>query len=109
MNLCRHRQSRFSGRLNLYELIFMQRRTIAMRCKMRFLAIPAACLGLILSCPGCGNTDVNETHFAGQTGQLKQQPSLPPPKTQKEYYERQQKQNQAAPKKAEAESTKGTS
>jgi hypothetical protein len=89
-------------------MLFMQRRTIAMRCNTRFLALPAACLGLSLICPGCGNTDVNETPSAGQTGQLKQQPSAPPPKSQKEYYERQQQANQATPKKGGAETTKGT-
>jgi hypothetical protein len=70
----------------------LSRRTIAVRIRTRFFALPAACLSLAVFGTGCDNSSVNETTPAGtQASTAAPANNAPPPKSVKEYYERTQK------------------
>lgn len=70
-----------------------------MRFRTRFLALSAACLGLTIFVPGCDNS----TNESGSTGKEGTGPSTykdggAPPVSQKEYFERLQKEKAATTK-----------
>jgi hypothetical protein len=84
-----------------------------MRIQTKGFALAAACLCLTVGGLGCGNTNVNETPSTGSkgaTGATNYKDGGAPPKTIKEFYEREQKarggvsanKSAVAPKPAEA-------
>lgn len=79
-----------------------------MRIRTKLFVLSATCLGLTLIVSGCDNSTVNESTSTGKegTGPSTYKDGGAPPQSQKEYYERLQKEkadtSKAAAKKAAA-------